>query len=57
MNPQTLTAEETAMLKLLRAHPALAEKVAEVLAVVAGGSAVSVTSVIEGKRGSSDQGK
>ena len=43
MNPQTLTAEVTAMLKLLRAHPALAEKVAEVLAVVAGGSAGAET--------------
>ena len=35
MNPLTLTAQETAMLELLRAHPALAAKVAEVLAVVA----------------------
>jgi len=38
-NPTKLTGEETAMIELLRAHPALAEKVAEVPAVVAGGSA------------------
>ncbi len=34
MNPRELTAKETAMIELLRAHPALAEKVGEVLAVV-----------------------
>ena len=43
MNPVKLTTEETAMIELLRAHPALAEKVAEVLAVVAGGSAGAET--------------
>ena len=36
MNPSELTAKETAMIELLRAHPALAEKVGEVLAVVTG---------------------
>ena len=43
MNPTTLTAKETAMLELLRAHPALAEKVQEVLAVVATESAALKT--------------
>ena len=43
MNPTKLAREETALLELLRAHPALAEKVAEVLAVVAGGSAGAET--------------
>jgi hypothetical protein len=37
MKAPTLTTQETAMIELLRAHPALAAKVAEVLAVVAGG--------------------